>query len=133
MELHPITLEFVPALASHWKISEDKMQFWFRIDPEARWSDDRRVIADDVIATWDLLMDETILFPSHQIKYGKFERPVAESIYIVSVKAKSLDWMNLLNFAYYMTLHPAHYLNELDGTTISKNIYLKCCQGRGHI
>ena len=28
LELHPITLEFVPALASHWKISEDKMQFW---------------------------------------------------------------------------------------------------------
>ena len=131
LELHPVTLEFIPALASHWKISEDKMQFWFRIDPEARWSDGRRVIVDDVIATWDLLMDETILFPSHQITYGKFERPVAESIYIVSVKAKSLDWMNLLNFAYHMTLHPAHYLNELDGTAYIEEYLFKMLPGTG--
>ena len=41
------------------------------------------VTADDVIATWDLRMDEQILSPSEQFTYGKFERPIAESKYIV--------------------------------------------------
>ena len=126
LEGHPLTADpVIPKLASHWKISDDKMQFWFRIDPEARWSDGAPVTSADVIATWDLLMDETILAPSEQITYGKFERPVAGRIYIVSVKAKSLDWMNLLNFAYHMTLHPAHYLNELDGTAYIEEYLFK--------
>ena len=131
LELHPVTLEFIPALASHWKISEDKMQFWFRIDPKSRWSDGRRVTAYDVIATWDLLMDETILFPTHQVEYGKFERPIAESIYIVKVKSKTLHWMNMLNFAYFLTLYPAHYLNELDGTAFIEEYLFKMLPGTG--
>jgi microcin C transport system substrate-binding protein len=64
---HPVTLEFIPALASHWKVADDKMKFWFRINPDARWSDGREVTADDVVATWDLHMDETILSPSDQL------------------------------------------------------------------
>ena len=26
---HPVTLDFIPVLASHWKVSDDKMTFWF--------------------------------------------------------------------------------------------------------
>ena len=74
------------------------MVFKFRINPDARWWDGMPVTADDVVSTWDLLMDETILFPSHQITFGKFERPVAESKYIVSVKAKSVNWRNFYIF-----------------------------------
>jgi microcin C transport system substrate-binding protein len=49
LERHPLTFEpTVPRLASHWKISDDKKKFWFRINPDARWSDGRRVTADDV-------------------------------------------------------------------------------------
>ena len=61
---HPPTLEFVPSLASHWSISDDRMVFKFRINPDARWWDGMPVTADDIVATWDLRMDETILFPS---------------------------------------------------------------------
>ena len=112
---HPTTLEFVPSLASHWYISDDKMNFKFRINPDARWWDGNPVTADDIIATWDLQMDETILFPSSQITFGKFERPVAESKYIVSVKAKSINWRNFLYFS-TMVIHPNHILKDLDGT-----------------
>ena len=76
LEMHPLTYEpSVPRLASHWKISENKKKFWFRINPDARWADGRRVTADDVVATWFLRMDETILDPSQQVSYGKFEEP----------------------------------------------------------
>ena len=89
LSLHPLTYDpVIPSLASHWKISENKKKFWFRINPDARWADGRRVTAEDVVATWFLRMDETILDPSQQVTYGKFEEPIAESMYIVSVESK---------------------------------------------
>ncbi len=131
LRLHPITLEFTPGLATHWKISEDKMQFWFRINPEAQWSDGQPVTSADVIATWDLLMDETILEPSRQIIYSKFERPIAVSDYIVSVKANTLSWKNLLYFGSSMDLLPAHILNDLDGTAYLEEYLFKVMPGTG--
>ena len=113
--LHPVSLDFIPKLASHWKISEDKMQFWFRIDPEARWSDGRRVTSEDVVATWFLRMDETILDPSQQVMYGKFEEPVAESMYIVSVVASDSQWRNFQQFS-GMSILPAYYVDQVDGS-----------------
>ncbi len=127
---HPATLEFVPSLATHWKISDDKMEFKFRINPSARWSDGMPVVAEDVLATWDLRMDETILAPNEQISFGKFERPVAESKYIVSVKAKSINWRNFLYFS-TMALLPNHILKDLDGTAFIEDYAFTMPPGSG--
>ena len=117
LERHPLTWEStVPRLASHWKISEDKMKFWFRINPDARWSDGRRVTADDVVATWFLRMDETILDPSQQVMFDKFEEPIAESMYIVSVITKENKWENFATFASDMHILPAYYVDQVDGS-----------------
>ena len=117
LELHPVTYEpVVPRLASHWKISDDKTQFWFRINPDARWADGRRVTAEDVVATWFLRMDETILDPSQQVSYDKFEEPVAESMYIVSVVSKEPQWRNFQIFAAGMSILPAYYVDQVDGS-----------------
>ena len=127
---HPTTLEFVPSLASHWSISDDKMVFKFRINPDARWWDGMPVTADDIVATWDLRMDKTILFPSSQITFGKYERPVAESKYIVSVKAKSVNWRNFLYFS-TMVIHPNHILKDLDGTSFLEEYSFSVIPGTG--
>ena len=127
---HPTTLEFIPALASHWKISDDKMTFEFRINPDARWWDGRQVTSEDVIATWALRMDETILSPAEQITYGKFERPVAKSKYLVSVKSKTVNWRNFLYFS-TMALHPHHILKDLDGTAFLEEYAFSVIPGTG--
>jgi len=41
----PVTEEWIPGLATHWKVSEDKKQFWYRINPDARWADGKPVTA----------------------------------------------------------------------------------------
>ena len=130
LKQHPTTLDFIPGLASHWFISEDKMTFKFRINPDARWWDGNPVTAEDVIATWDLRMDETILSPFEQITYGKFERPVAESKYIVSVQAKTVNWRNFLYFS-TMVLHPNHILKDLDGTAFIEEYAFSVIPGTG--
>ena len=90
----------------------------------------KAVTSDDVIATWDLRMDETILSPSEQITYGKFERPTAESKYIVSVRANSISWRNFLYFA-TMALHPNHILKDLDGTAFLDEYAFSVIPGTG--
>ena len=130
MGQHPATLEFVPSLATHWMISKDKLAFKFRINPDARWSDGMPVIAADVVATWDLRMDETILEPSEQLSFGKFERPVAEGKYIVSVNAKSINWRNFLYFS-TMAVLPNHILKELDGTAYLEEYTFSMMTGTG--
>ncbi|HPF14786.1 MAG TPA: ABC transporter substrate-binding protein, partial [Planctomycetota bacterium] len=91
-------------------ISEDKSTYTFRINPAARWSDGKEVVAEDVVATWKLLMDERLLMPSNATVYGKFEEPKALSKYIVEVKVKEESWRNLLYFA-GMSLFPAHQVS----------------------
>lgn len=130
LDWHPVTLEYMPLLASHWKISDDKMEYWFRINPDARWSDGQPVVADDIIASWELRMDETILSPSSQLTYGKLERPVAESKYIVRVKAKELNWRNFLYFS-GMYIFPAHIISDLSGTEYLRDYQYKVLPGTG--
>ena len=127
---HPVTLERTPGLASHWKISDDKMEFWFRINPDARWSDGEEVTAEDIVASYDIRMDETILMPSTQITYGKIERPEVVSKYIVKVKSKNLNWRNMLYFG-GMVILPEHYLKDLDGTAYLEEYNFKMLPGTG--
>lgn len=113
--LHPVTLEFVPGLASHWKVGEDGQTFWFRIDPNARFSDGHPVTTDDVLATYKLAVDEGILSPYTNTFYGTFDPPEAQSKYIFKVRAKELGWKNLLYFGGTSIL-PAHVIGDLSGS-----------------
>lgn len=101
---HPVTREYTPALASHWKISDDKMTYTFRIDPNSRWSDGKPVVAQDVVATFNLVMDESILSPSMQQSFEKYDKPVALSKYIVQVHAKEKDWRSFQTFGTSLTI-----------------------------
>lgn len=108
--VHSATLEFIPQLATHWKISDDKGTYTFRINPDARWSDGKEITAQDVVSTWKLRMDERILFPSEQLVFGKFEEPKALSKYIVQVESKVKNWRNFLYFG-GMAVFPDHEIS----------------------
>ena len=107
--LDPVNEKYTPRLATHWKISDDKKEFKFRIDPDARWADGKPVVAEDVVATWKLRVDPGILEPYSNILYGTYEEPVAESKYIVSVKTKELNWRQFLYFAGMSIFPCSHY------------------------
>lgn len=124
------TLKYIPSLATHWQISDDKMTFRFRINPNARFSDGTPVTSQDVVASYDFLMDKGLQAPHLQIFYGRLERPVAESKYIVRVKAKQLDWRNFLAFG-GMDIFPAHVLKDVTGERYLKEYNYKLLPGSG--
>jgi microcin C transport system substrate-binding protein len=87
-------------------------------------------VADDVVATWMLMMDKGIQDPSAQLVFEKYEKPVAESKYIVRVDSKVLNWRNFIYFS-GMPVYPAHVLKTLDGARYLKEYNYKMLPGTG--
>jgi microcin C transport system substrate-binding protein len=131
LSVHPTTLEFFPALATHWQVSPDKMTYRYRINPNARWSDGQPVVADDVVATWTFMMDKGLEDPMTALVYGKFEKPVAESKYIVRVKSKELNWRNFLYISASMVILPSHVLKTVTPANYIKEYNFKLLPGTG--
>lgn len=109
---HTLTMKFVPSLATHWKVSEDKRTFSFRLNPNARFADGSRLTSEDVIASWKLRIDKGILAPYSNMLWEKFEEPIAVSPYIVSVKSRELNWRFFIYFG-GMNIMPAKYIGSL--------------------
>jgi microcin C transport system substrate-binding protein len=127
---HPTTLEDYPGLATHWQISEDKLNYRYRINPNARWSDGQPVTAQDVVATWNFVMDPGLQSPMERLVWGKFDEPVAESKYIVRVTSNKMNWRNFLYFS-SLSILPAHVLKNLDGETYLNDYNFQMLPGTG--
>ena len=108
------TLEFKPALAEKWEISDDKMTFTFHLNPKARWSDGTPVTSADVLATYKLIMDETLIDPMTRAAMEKMKPPIAKSDHLVVVEAREKDWRNFITFSGMIVL-PAHEIGKLTG------------------
>jgi microcin C transport system substrate-binding protein len=128
--IHPTTLKYMPALATHWQISPDKLTYRFRINPNARFSDGTPVTSDDIVASYDFRMDKTLQSPFNQLIYGKLNRPVAESKYIVRVQSKQVNWRTFLYFS-GMFILPAHVLKSVNGDKYLKDYNFKLLPGTG--
>lgn len=124
------TLQLLPSLATHWMVEEDGQTFWFRLDPNARFSDGARVTSNDVIATYDLAIDEGILSPYTNSFYNGYDRPEALSPYIFKVHARQEGWKNLLYFSGTSIL-PAHVLTEIDGDNFLEQYQYRMAPGTG--
>jgi microcin C transport system substrate-binding protein len=61
--LHPNTMEMIPGLAREWAVSEDGHTIWFRLDPEATYSDGVAVRAIDYLITVYLRVSDHIVNP----------------------------------------------------------------------
>lgn len=131
LSLDPVTMAYVPSLATHWQISEDRTTYRYRIDPRATFSDGTPVTADDVVATWRLQVSTGIREPSSVLTYGKLEEPKAVSKYIVEVKTKEESWRNFLYFS-TMGVMAAKDLGTLTDTSpgfqVSGEAYLNTYQ-----
>jgi microcin C transport system substrate-binding protein len=130
MTYHPTTLAYMPILATHWQILPDKLTFRFRIDPNAKFSDGTPVTSEDVVATWKFYTDKGIQDAFYNAQFAKLEQPVAESKYIVRMKAKELGWMNF-DIAATMRIFPAHVLKTFDGAAYLKDYNFKLMPGSG--
>ncbi len=67
--LHPETMEIIPAIAREWAVAPDSQTVYFRIDPEATYSDGTPILADDFLMTFYLYQSDYARAPFHKQYY----------------------------------------------------------------
>ena len=67
---HPDTAESIPGLAKQWAVGKDEKTVYYRLDPDATWSDGHPVTADDFIFTWRFMCTPGIIAPWYNEFYG---------------------------------------------------------------
>ena len=61
--VHPNTLKPIPVLATHWAFGDDGKTVYYRLNPDAHWSDGEPITADDYLFTQDFMRSEHIVDP----------------------------------------------------------------------
>ena len=69
--IHPNTDHIVPELATHWAFGEDKKTMYFKLNPNARWSDGVTVTAHDFAYTLEFMRSKHIVAPWYNNYYTK--------------------------------------------------------------
>ncbi len=103
-----LTLQPEPALAEKVTVSDDKMTFTFYLHPDAKWSDGKPITAEDVIWTYEAVMNPDNITGAHKVGLGRFEAPVALDERTVQFKAKELHWSNIWSAGGFNIL-PKHW------------------------
>ena len=104
---HPVTENFIPWMATHWSVQEDGRTIYFKLDPDARFSDGELVTADDYVFTWKMWASEHVIDPYYNT-YGEraFESVDKIDDYTLRVVGTRRSWRPLWDYAADLPLWP---------------------------
>lgn len=109
--LHPDTMEVIPGVAEEWAVAPDKQTVYYRIDPEATWSDGVSVTSDDVMMTFYLFHSDYARAPFYKQYYTTEYTHITRydertlSITLTSPKPKAAYYADVLP-------SPRHFFRE---------------------
>lgn len=122
------TWELEGRLAESWSISPDKLTYTFRLNRDARWANGSPVTADDVVFTYNTIMNPDNLTTVFRMFYeAAFKRVYAEDKYTVVFEAKSPRWFNFVHAFSFLVL-PKY---EFQGKNFNKDFNLTLPPGSG--
>jgi oligopeptide transport system substrate-binding protein len=67
--LHPKTMQVEAGVAKDWTLSEDRLRYTFKIDPNARWSNGDPVTAEDFIFSFERILNPALGAPYAYMLY----------------------------------------------------------------
>ena len=73
---HPVTDNHIPVMATHWSVQDDQRTIYFRLDPDARFTDGTPITADDYVFTLEMMRSEHIVDPF----YNNYAEQFYESV-----------------------------------------------------
>jgi peptide/nickel transport system substrate-binding protein len=68
------TLEFIPKLAKSWEVSDDKLTYTFKLHDNVKWHDGKPFTADDVVYTFETIMNEKVDAPHLRVYYKDIKK-----------------------------------------------------------
>ncbi len=107
---HPVTDNFIPWMATHWSIQPDNKTVYYKLDPDAKWSDGKPVTADDYVFSLEVMRSEHINDPYYnQYSRDYFEEAVAVDEHTLKIVGKNPSWRPLSDYTLWPS--PRHAEN----------------------
>lgn len=116
----PYTLEYIPALASSWKISPDGMSITFQLRRGVVFSDGQPFTADDVVFSFKLPMNPSIAAPRYRGYYEKIGDVVKINDYEVVFKFKE-PYFDSFDLASGLEILPKHFYEKFKPEEINQS------------
>ena len=91
----PNTFEWKPYLAKSWEISEDGLTYTFDLVEDAVFADGQPVTAQDVVFSYEWIMNPKVAAPRARAYYEKVESVVAEGDHRVTFKFKEPYFLSM--------------------------------------
>ncbi len=117
---HPVTDRFIPVMATHWSIQDDNRTLFFRLDPDARWSDGTPVTASDYVFTLEMWRSPHIVAPFYnrtaETDYVSVDRIDDYTLRIIGTRP---SWRPLADYAENFPPTPSH-ATVLDETWVQR-------------
>jgi microcin C transport system substrate-binding protein len=115
---HGDTDKILPELATHWAYGRDGRTMYFKLNPEAKWSDGVPVTADDFIYTIEFMRSKHIQDPWSNDYYTKeIEKVTKYGDYLISVTASKK--MPDLWLTVGISPIPKHFYGKLNSDFVS--------------
>ncbi len=127
MELDYNTLEFKPLIAKTIETSADKKNFTIKIDPRAKWADGKQIDADDILFTYDTIMNPENQTSVQRMFYSRFTPPEKIDSLTVIFKAKIVHYNNFIALT-DLSILPKHLF---EGKDFNKSFNMNLPAGSG--
>jgi microcin C transport system substrate-binding protein len=118
IQQHPVTDKFIPMMATHWAVQKDQKTIFFKLDPDARWSDGKPVTADDYVFTLEMMQSKYIVDPFMNT-YAKelFESVDKVDDYTIRIVGKRPSWRPIYDYTIWPS--PKHAIT-LDDSWVTR-------------
>lgn len=127
IDINPTTLEFEPLIVKSWEISADKKVFTLHLDPRAKWADGKSITTDDIMFTYNSIMNPKNFTSVQRMDLSRFEPPVALDRRTIRFTAKTVHYNNFVTLAFFRAI-PKHLFN---GKDLNKAFNMKLPPGSG--
>jgi microcin C transport system substrate-binding protein len=125
---HPQTDRFIPGLASHWAVMEDNKTVYFKLDPDAMWSDGVPITSADYVFALETMKNPAILDPFvNQLANDYYESVEAIDTHTIKVIGKQPSWRALEDLA--IGPMPKHAIKIEPGWEVRDNYTPPVVQG----
>ena len=110
VSFHPSTRRAIPALATHWAFGDDGRSIYYRLNPNARWSDGEPVTSDDFVFAVQFMRSEQIVAPWYNNYYTDRVRDVkAYDEYTYGVQGADAKPKDEMHYNYGFGPKPRHF------------------------
>ena len=97
---HPVTDKYIPIMATHWSVQKDQKTIYFKLDPDARFSDGHKITADDYVFTWKMMQSKFIVDPTMNSFAERYYQSVDKiDDYTLRIVGTRPSWRPLADYA----------------------------------